>query len=67
MPRCGYCTEDADGYKTVLDKNRHASIQHAFPNREPVIRIRFCRKGFEFPIRFCPMCGRRLIEDAGTD
>jgi hypothetical protein len=67
MSRCKYCTEDFDGFKTVLDKNGHATIQQMHMSGEPIIRIMAFSKMWEFKINFCPMCGRRLSKDAGTD
>lgn len=66
MTRCKYCTEDFDGFKTVLDKNGHAMLSERFPNKEPVLWIRVFGKQWEVPINFCPMCGRRLSKDAGS-
>jgi len=56
---CKYCHEDSDGYVKPLEKNCHAYI--GFGMRGWVIELK--AKGWrgKAPIKFCPMCGRRLI------
>jgi len=55
---CKYCHEDPDGYVKPLEKNCHAYI--GFGMHGWVIELE--AKGWrgKAPIKFCPMCGRRL-------
>ena len=56
--KCEYCHEDSDGYIKPLEKNCHAYI--GFGMHGWVIELK--AKGWrgKAPIKFCPMCGRRL-------
>ena len=55
---CKYCHKDPDGYVKPLEKNCHAYI--GFGMQGWVIELK--AKGWrgKAPIKFCPMCGRRL-------
>lgn len=54
---CGYCHEDRDGYVIPLEKNCHAYFM--FPDR---IALRFSKERREFKIKYCPICGRKLMD-----
>lgn len=58
---CEYCHEDSDGYVRPIEKNSHAWLVR----RGRTIKLRVCFKGgySECDILFCPMCGRRLIDE----
>lgn len=62
MTECEYCTGDSDGFKNMLD---NSAIICAHGNN-PVIKIKANGRQWIFPIRFCPMCGRRLKDDVGS-
>ena len=57
---CEYCHEDSDGYIKPLEKNCHTYIR--FGMQGWVIELK--AKGWrgKVPIKFCPMCGRRLTD-----
>ena len=58
---CEYCHEDSDGYVKPLEKNCHAYIR--FGMHGWVIELKAKGWNGKAPIRFCPMCGRRLITE----
>ena len=56
---CPYCHEDSDGYVTPLEKNCHAFVRRS-PIDGWVLSVKYGAWRKDIPIRFCPMCGRRL-------
>ena len=57
---CEYCTTDRDGYVSYLPR---MGAGNAFINKG-AMRVRGAyRTEFVIPIKFCPMCGRRLKEE----
>lgn len=58
---CEYCHQDPDGYVRPIEKNSHAWLVR----RGKVVKLRVRLKGEyrECDILFCPMCGRRLIDE----
>ncbi len=56
---CEYCHEDGDGYVTPLEKNCHAVVWCS-PIDGWVLSVKYGSWRKDVPIRFCPMCGRRL-------
>ena len=57
---CEYCHEDSDGYVKPLEKNCHAYIR--FGMHGWVIELKAKGWNGKAPIRFCPICGRRLTD-----
>ena len=55
---CKYCHVDSDDYVKALDKNGHVFIDR--PDWKPEINVSYYGHRIEFPICFCPMCGREL-------
>lgn len=62
---CPYCCEDSDGYVKPLEKNCHAFIRFGMNGWE----IDLSAKGWHgsAKIRYCPMCGRKLMREGGQD
>ena len=63
--KCPYCTEDCDGYVSILPRTGkgRASIQNTM--KGPHIAVSLPHKTqLDIPITFCPMCGRRLKYEA---
>ena len=62
---CPYCFTDSDGYVLPLEKNGHAFIRFGMNGWE----IDISAKGWHgsAKIRYCPMCGRKLMEEGGQD
>ena len=62
---CEYCNEDADGYVKPLEKNCHAFIRFGMNGWE----IDLSAKGWHgsAKIRYCPMCGRKLMREGGQE
>lgn len=59
---CEYCSTDSDGCTMrSLEKNGHAFIRQGIYGWEISLRA----KGWhgEFPIKYCPMCGRKLQKE----
>lgn len=56
---CKYCHEDSDGYVTPLEKNCHAFVSRS-PIDGWVLSMKYGAWRKDIPIRFCPMCGRKL-------
>ena len=56
---CEYCHEDSDGYVTPLEKNCHAFVRRS-PIDGWILSVKYGAWRKDIPIRFCPMCGRRL-------
>ena len=58
--RCEYCHEDSDGGTKPLGRNAHVYLYPTMGNWSLIIRGG--RKGIPkvLPIKYCPMCGRRL-------
>ena len=56
---CEYCHTNADGYVKPIEKNCHAYIWRSGVTGW---HLSLKARGWssEVPIRFCPMCGRRL-------
>ena len=59
---CEYCHEDSDGYVTPLEKNCHAYVRYS-PIDGWVLSMKYGAWRKDIPIRFCPMCGRKLKND----
>lgn len=59
---CEYCHTDVDGYIKPIEKNCHAYIWRSGVTGW---HLSLKAKGWssEVPIRFCPMCGRRLEDE----
>ena len=57
---CPYCHEDSDGFVFPIEKNGHACVWHDVDGW--VISLK--AKGWHgsTKIKYCPMCGRRLID-----
>ena len=62
---CPYCFTDSDGYVLPLEKNGHAFIRFGMNGWE----IDISAKGWHgsAKIRYCPMCGRKLMREGGRD
>lgn len=62
---CPYCCEDSDGYVKPLEKNCHAFIRFGMNGWE----INLSARGWHgsAKIRYCPMCGRKLMREGGQD
>lgn len=62
---CPYCHEDSDGYVKPLEKNGHAFIRFGMNGWE----IDISAKGWhgDAKIRYCPMCGRKLMKEGKQD
>lgn len=62
---CPYCCEDSDGYVKPLEKNGHAFIRFGMNGWE----IDLSAKGWhgDAKIRYCPMCGRKLMKEGKQD
>lgn len=57
--RCEYCSEDYDGYVKPLDKNAHVSV---WDNpHEKILKIDWYGHRMKIDIKYCPMCGRKLV------
>lgn len=58
---CEYCHEDRDGFIRPIEKNSHAFVSFRLDGWHIVMRA----NGWvgRAPIKFCPMCGRRLTDD----
>ena len=56
---CDYCHEDVDGYVKPIEKNGHAVVRCS-PIDGWILSVRYGSWRKDVPIRFCPMCGRRL-------
>lgn len=59
---CEYCHEDRDGFVRGLEKNCHACIE--WSNGKQLLVLRFGKERRSTEINFCPMCGRRLNDEA---
>lgn len=62
---CDYCEADRDGYVKFLPKvlkGFNASIHKGSMN-EARLFISGARQKGSFNIKFCPMCGKKLVED----
>ena len=59
---CEYCHEDAEGYVRPVEKNNHAFVRFGITGWELSLK----GNGWhgEAPIHFCPMCGRKLQQEA---
>lgn len=55
---CEYCSEDADGFVTPLEKNGHAFIRFGMDGWELSLKANGWHGNAK--IRYCPMCGRDL-------
>lgn len=59
---CEYCHEDSDGYVTPIEKNNHAFVRFGMDGWELSLKANGWHGSAK--IRFCPMCGRELKDDA---
>ena len=57
---CEYCHEDSDGYVTPLEKNCHAFVRFSQIDGW-TLSIKYGSWHKDVQIRYCPMCGRRLV------
>ena len=57
---CEYCHEDRDGYVMPLEKNGHAFITYSPIDGGFVLSIKYGSWRKNVPVKFCPVCGRRL-------
>jgi len=57
---CEYCHEDSDGFVRPIEKNSHAFVSFGLDGWH--IAMRATGWVGRAPIKFCPMCGRRLID-----
>lgn len=55
---CEYCHEDSDGFIRPIEKNSHAFVSFGLNGWHIAMRA----NGWvgRAPIKFCPICGRRL-------
>ena len=62
---CPYCCEESYGYVKPLENNCHAFIRFGVMGWEIVIKA----KGWHgsAKIRYCPMCGRKLMREGEKD
>ena len=58
--RCEYCNEDADGFVTPMEKNGHVFIRFGMDGWELSLKANGWHGSAK--IRYCPMCGRKLVE-----
>ena len=58
---CEYCHEDSDGYVKPVEKNCHAFIRFGMDGWELSLKTNGWHGSAK--IRYCPMCGRRLIDE----
>lgn len=54
---CEFCHEDSDGYVSPIEKNSHAVIYGS------VLHLKAMGWSGKVQIKYCPICGRRLIDD----
>jgi hypothetical protein len=57
---CEYCHEDSDGFVRPIEKNSHAFVSFGLDGWH--IAMRATGWVGRAPIKFCPMCGRRLTD-----
>lgn len=57
---CDYCYCDKEGYVKPIDKRGHVFVDTTI--YEGNIVVRFNKLKNKYPIKYCPMCGRKIIE-----
>ena len=58
---CEYCNEDSDGYVKPIEKNNHAFVRFGMNGWELSLKANGWHGSVK--IRYCPMCGRRLVNE----
>jgi hypothetical protein len=56
--RCDYCHCDKEGYVKSIDKRGHVFVDATI--HEGNIIVNFNGLSKKYPIKYCPMCGRKF-------
>lgn len=56
--RCDYCHCDKEGYVKSIDKRGHVFVDATI--HEGNIIVDFNGLSKKYPIKYCPMCGRKF-------
>lgn len=62
---CRYCTIDASGanYTEFIDDGNHIYIEPDAPKGGVFIHFKIYKRDIKVPIKYCPMCGKKLIDE----